>query len=105
MKEEIQKRITEFLDDNKEFVVFVADPETDIIGMGYKDKLIANKIVNEKGEMENMIKTALDYKDGEKARGQLLLMISTMIYNIARDLADTGILKKVVQKRKKEVKT
>lgn len=103
--DELQKRITTFLADNKDCVVFVGHLDTDTIFMGHKDRVIANQIKNhdDSDKLDYELRTALtsDYFEygsaGGDARGRLLLKISGMLFMLARDASDRSILGKILK--------
>lgn len=98
MKQSVQKKITAFLGDNPEMIVFIADPETDTIFQGYKDRVIPRQIVDKSGAVANVIKKALQSKTGERERGELTLMFGGALNAIAADYSSVGgIIKKKIR--------
>jgi hypothetical protein len=94
LSEKFKKDITEFLDDHKEFVVIIADKETDTIVVGYQEHLESNRIVDQGGSTAHIVSDMLKYnKDDSKIKdsiNQFLLLIDGAIHDIAKRLKGEG---------------
>jgi hypothetical protein len=92
MTEETKKRITEFLGANKNLIVAVLDPETDVIAVGFKEHLFAHRAVDKStGKPGGIVADMLRYnKSDAKIKdsiNQVLLLIDGSFHAIARRLA------------------
>lgn len=97
----LEKKIVEFLADNKGMIVFIGDPKNSLIVAGYKEKIVAKQIKDDKGEIENVVAQALIAGNaGGQARFNLSQMFSAMLHGFARTIEDTKIIKQLAGKRK-----
>ena len=91
MSEEVKKKITEFLADNKEMLVIIADPKSDAIVVGYKDQLTAHRLIhrstgNSVGAVLDMLQYNKENKRTKDSVNNFLLVIDGAIHNISKTL-------------------
>jgi len=89
MSEDIKKRISNFLADNNDMLVIVADPKSDAIVMGYKDQLTANRLTFSTGRSIGIVENMLQYnKENKDLIGQFLLVIDGAIHTISKSIKE-----------------
>ena len=93
------KGICDFLYKHPNIFCFFADPESDTIISAYKHKQIARRTT---GQDFSEIKTALNLKTGDRARGQMAMKFSSMLFAFARDIVDEGMMKEMRKKGRKK---
>jgi hypothetical protein len=101
MTQEVQKRITTFLSENEDMVVFILDPQTNTFFGGFKDRVIARQIVDKAKTVDQVITKSLNHTDGGRERGELTLIFGGVLDAIARDA--TSLPGRVKQKLRKAV--
>jgi len=95
ISEQTKIDITKFLDDHKELLVIVADPNTDTIVAGYKNHLEACRPVDKSTqEITGVVADVLRYEKGDdrvkSSVEQFLLLIDGAVHDIAKRLKGKG---------------
>ena len=70
------KKIAQFLHYNKDLLIIVADPKTDRLLMGYRDKIVTSEIKNAEGHKTRVVKGVLSHSLFKKEIDNFIVSIA-----------------------------
>lgn len=71
---------------NKNYLIMIADPETDVMVVANAGKCITSRIARESGNNMHLVRDVLKYNKVNRSIDQFLLFMDGAIYNLAKSL-------------------
>ena len=89
-KKDFARAAARFIEDNPDAFVLLADADTDVMIGAYKGFMAPVRMKQPDGKRMHIVANALKYSRVEKSVDQFLLVVDSMLVNIAKSLDNTS---------------